>query len=97
MSDNSGDKNDSKVVVITGSSKGIGKAIAKEFAKSGYSLVLNSRNKDELEQATNEITNEIKGNNTRISFIVGDISQEQTCKKLIDEAVNKIGRIDVLF
>lgn len=42
MSDNSGDKNDSKVVVITGSSKGIGKAIAKEFAKSGYSLVLNA-------------------------------------------------------
>ena len=96
MTDNSGEKNNSKVVVITGSSKGIGKAIAKEFAKSGYSLVLNARNKDELEQTTNELTKEIKGNNTRISFIVGDISQEQTCKKLIDEAVNKFGRIDVL-
>jgi NAD(P)-dependent dehydrogenase (short-subunit alcohol dehydrogenase family) len=34
--------NNSKVVVITGSSKGIGKAIAKEFAKNGYSIVLNS-------------------------------------------------------
>jgi glucose 1-dehydrogenase len=96
MTDNSGEKNNSKVVVITGSSKGIGKAIAKEFAKNGYSLVLNARNKDELEQTTNELTKEIKGNNTRISFIVGDISQEQTCKKLIDEAVNKFGRIDVL-
>jgi 3-oxoacyl-[acyl-carrier protein] reductase len=90
MSDNSGEKNKSKVVVITGSSKGIGKAIAKEFAKSGYSLVLNARNKDELEQTTTEITKEFKGNNTRISFIMGDISQEQTCKTLIDEAINNI-------
>ena len=32
-----------KVAVITGSSKGIGKAIAREFAKNGYSVVLNSR------------------------------------------------------
>lgn len=37
-----------KVAVITGSSKGIGKAIAMEFAKVGYSVVLNARNKVEL-------------------------------------------------
>ena len=41
--DNSG-KNNGRVVVVTGSSKGIGKSIAKEFATDGYSVVLNARN-----------------------------------------------------
>ena len=96
MSQNNVEKNEGKVVVVTGSSKGIGKAIAKEFAKNGYSAVLNARNDDELRQAIEEITREIKGDDNKISFIVGDISQEQTCKTLLDEAINRFGRVDVL-
>jgi NAD(P)-dependent dehydrogenase (short-subunit alcohol dehydrogenase family) len=42
--------NNGRVAVITGSSKGIGKAIAMEFAKAGYSVVLNARNEVELKQ-----------------------------------------------
>ena len=37
-----------RVVVVTGSGKGIGKAIAKEFAKNGYSVILNARDQGEL-------------------------------------------------
>ncbi|MGN6350379.1 MAG: SDR family NAD(P)-dependent oxidoreductase [Candidatus Nitrosocosmicus sp.] len=48
-------KNNAKVVVVTGSSKGIGKAIAKEFAKNGYSIVINARDEEELNQTYNEI------------------------------------------
>ena len=44
--------NNRRVAVITGSSKGIGKAIAMEFAKVGYSVVVNARNEEELKQAT---------------------------------------------
>ncbi len=96
MSKNNVKKNEGKVVVVTGSSKGIGKAIAKEFAKNGYSAVLNARNEGELRHAIEEITREIKGDDNKISFIVGDISQEQTCKTLLDEAINRFGRVDVL-
>ena len=55
-SNNNNNNNNGKVAVITGSSKGIGKAIAKEFAKTGYSIVLNSRDKEDLSRAIQSTT-----------------------------------------
>jgi len=95
MSSNN-NNNNGKVAVVTGSSKGIGKAIAKEFAKTGYSVVLNSRDKEDVSRATQDIAKEIgDSNNNMISYVQGDISQEHVCTSLI-EAVKRFGRIDVL-
>ena len=47
--------NQKRVVVITGSSRGIGKAIAKEFAKNNYSVLLNARDEKELIETVQEI------------------------------------------
>jgi 3-oxoacyl-[acyl-carrier protein] reductase len=44
-----------KVALVTGSSKGIGKAIAVEFAEEGYKIVLNARNEIELSEAVNDV------------------------------------------
>jgi NAD(P)-dependent dehydrogenase (short-subunit alcohol dehydrogenase family) len=44
-----------KVAVVTGSSKGIGKAIAVIFAKEGYKIVLNPRDENELSEAVNDV------------------------------------------
>jgi glucose 1-dehydrogenase len=85
-----------RVAVITGSSRGIGKSIAMEFALNGYSIVANARDEKELTTAVQEIQNKIQDNG-RISYIVGDISDERTCISLIQEAVTKFGRIDVLI
>lgn len=92
----SSNNNNGKVAVVTGSSKGIGKAIAKEFAKTGYSVVLNSRDKEDVSRATQDIAKEIGDNNNMISYVQGDISQEHVCTSLIEEAVKRFGRIDVL-
>jgi 3-oxoacyl-[acyl-carrier protein] reductase len=46
-----------KVAVVTGSSKGIGKAIAMEFAKEGYKIVLNARDENELSEAVSNRKN----------------------------------------
>ena len=83
------------VAVITGSSKGIGKAIAREFAKNGYSVVLNSRDEYDLSTAAKDIATEI-GNHQMVSYVPGDISQEHICISLIEEAIKRFGRLDVL-
>lgn len=87
--------NQKRVVVVTGSSRGIGKAIAKEFAKNNYSVLLNARDEKELIETVLEIKNEISDPN-QVAYLTGDISEEKICICLIEEAINKFGRINVL-
>src|ERR687885_2872256 len=87
--------NERRVAAVTGSSKGIGKAIALEFANAGYSVVINARNEEELNQAAKDISKSIKDAG-RIVSIPGDISKESVCISLIESAVKQFGRIDVL-
>lgn len=83
-----------KVAIVTGSSKGIGKAIAIAFAKSKqYSAVVtNSRKTEEAEQ----VSREIKKLRCDSIAIGADISKESDCINLIKESVKHFGRIDVL-
>jgi glucose 1-dehydrogenase len=89
--------NATRVAVVTGSSKGIGKAIAQEFAKAGYRVVLNARDEQELIQTTQEI-NKFASNadGQKIIYFAGDISDEKTCTSLINHAIDKFGKVDVL-
>ena len=85
-----------RVAVITGSSRGIGKAIAIEFAKKGYKVVLNARDEGELSEAADDVRKSLEGNEKRVSFLAGDISQETVCTSLIDHTISTFGRVDVL-
>jgi 3-oxoacyl-[acyl-carrier protein] reductase len=84
-----------KNIVVTGSSRGIGQAVAMEFAKAGCNLVINSRNADELSASKEEILKAIDGSGQIVTF-PGDISQEHACKRLMDVAKKKLGGLDVL-
>ena len=88
-------KRTEKVAVITGSSKGIGRAIALAFAKSNtYSgIVVNARKREEAERVAKEVQD--IGNSNSIA-VIADVSQEADCIRLIDEIVKYYGRIDVL-
>jgi glucose 1-dehydrogenase len=83
-----------KVAVVTGSSKGIGKAIALSFAKSNeYSaVVINSRKAEEAQ----EVSEELKKLGCKSTAIEADVSKEGECIRLIEETVKEFGRIDVL-
>ena len=70
-----------RVAVITGSSRGIGKAIAKEFAKNNYSVLLNARDENEIIEAAQEIRNEVNDPH-QVAYLTGDISDEKTCISL---------------
>lgn len=82
-----------KVCIITGSSRGIGKAIALEFAKNGAKIVINASSESDTVLKTLE---EIKKMGTECVLCCGDISKPEEAKKLIDTAINEFGKIDVL-
>jgi len=84
-----------KSAIITGSSRGIGEAIAVEFAKAGYNLVINSRDQEELSISKEEIIR-AANSSTRVVTFPGDISKEEVCIRIIDTAAQEFGTIDVL-
>ncbi|MEX2033389.1 MAG: SDR family oxidoreductase [Candidatus Colwellbacteria bacterium] len=75
-----------KVVVITGSSKGLGKNLAYAFAKEGAKVVVNARNKEELVEVANNI---------KAFPVVADVTKEEEVLALANAAINKYGRIDI--
>jgi glucose 1-dehydrogenase len=84
-----------KNVVVTGSSRGIGEAIALEFAKSGSNVVINSRSNRELTATRDQILRNVNGSTKVVSF-PGDISREDVCVNLMNKAEDELGDIDVL-
>jgi 3-oxoacyl-[acyl-carrier protein] reductase len=82
-----------KTVLITGSSKGIGKAIALRFAKEGYNLVINgSKDKEKLEETKAEIE---KFNVACLAFL-GDMGDYHKVKELFKLIKEEFGHLDVL-
>uniref|UniRef100_A0A0K0F4N9 Oxidoreductase n=1 Tax=Strongyloides venezuelensis TaxID=75913 RepID=A0A0K0F4N9_STRVS len=86
---------DGKVVVITGGSIGIGKAIAFEYAKNNAKIVVVARNLDALTSTRNQfISNGI--NEENILTISVDISDEDAAKIVIKKTIEKYGKLDIL-
>ena len=83
---------DGKVVVITGASKGLGRAMALGFAEAGADIVVASRKLDGCQRVADEVR-AIGRRALAVSAHVGDWAQ---CQRLVDEAVEEFGRIDVL-
>jgi enoyl-[acyl-carrier protein] reductase III len=86
-----------KVALITGSSRGIGSAIALEFARSGADIVVNYRRQGGTSEAQGEkLCEEIRGMGRRAFLIQADISEKNSVKTLMNQAVEKCGRLDFL-
>lgn len=80
-----------KTALVTGASSGIGRAIAKLFAKQGANVLLVARRQKELEQAVKEIS-EAGG---RADFFVGDVSNETTAKEMVEHACQRFGELNI--
>ena len=83
-----------KTVIITGASSGIGKACAESFAKRGANVVLGARQYVTLCQITDELE---RNYGIRALAVACDVSKEQDCQQLIQQAKTAFGRIDVLI
>lgn len=82
-----------KVVIITGASSGIGKALAYELARQGAKLSIAARNLEELLN----IEQDLKKQGTDVLSVRTDVTEENACKKLIEDTYAHFGRIDVLI
>ena len=80
-----------KVAVITGSSKGIGRETAEQMVKLGAKVLLVARGEDALKKAAEEIS--AHGD---VAYIVQDITEKNAAEKIVERAVEKFGRLDVL-
>jgi NAD(P)-dependent dehydrogenase (short-subunit alcohol dehydrogenase family) len=81
-----------KVVVVTGGTKGIGRAVCEEAAKNGAKVVVGGRNQSEGD----EIVESIRKNKGEAVFYKGDLSDVSHCEGIIRKAVDTFGRIDGL-
>lgn len=79
-----------KVAIVTGSSSGIGEAIARRLGEGGATVVVNSASSVEAGTAV------AKSIGNGAVYMKGDISKKDDCERLIDETVAKFGRLDIL-
>ena len=82
-----------RVALITGASRGIGKSLALAFAAEGANLFLTARRKDLLE----EVAEMARRHNVEVEIFAGDVREEAQVKSLIQAAVKKFNRLDILI
>ena len=82
-----------KVVIITGASSGIGRALAFECAARGARVTLAARSLDKL----NEVAQELAAAKHEVLIVRADVSLEEDCKAIIRKTVERFGRIDILI
>ena len=86
----------SKNVLITGAIQGIGRSIALKFAKNGYGIVINYRNPDKEKKAQEFAEECSKISGTDCICLQADVSDPEKCRWIVEEAVNRLGSLDVL-
>ncbi|MGG0656151.1 SDR family oxidoreductase [Rummeliibacillus pycnus] len=82
-----------RVAIITGGDSGIGRAVAIAYAKEGAHVVINYL--EEHEDA-NETKKMVEQEKVKCLLIVGDISKEETSKKMVDQTIQEFGKIDII-
>ncbi|XP_054167738.1 uncharacterized protein LOC128965109 isoform X2 [Oppia nitens] len=84
-----------KVVLITGSSSGIGEGIALLFAKSGANVVITGRNGDRVTKVAKQCK-DVSPKQLPALEVVGDLTNDEDCNRLIETTVQTYGKIDIL-
>lgn len=82
-----------KVAIVTGSTKGIGLAIAEHMIRAGASVVVSSRTSADVEETVGRLAPYASG---EVIGIPCDVREPEACQDLVEETVSKLGRLDVL-
>src|SRR5256712_13072459 len=82
-----------QVALVTGGSKGIGKAVARGLAQEGVRVAICARSKASLEEAAQELA---KATGSEVFGVAGDLTRPDDVQRIVDAAASRFGRIDVL-
>lgn len=82
-----------KIAIITGASRGIGRACAIKFAKMGIKVIANYNKSEEKAKSLKE---ELENQGIEIDIFKADITKREEVRQMIDYTLNKYGKIDIL-
>jgi 3-oxoacyl-[acyl-carrier protein] reductase len=82
-----------QVAIVTGSTRGIGRAVAVRLARDGFNVVVNGH---AVSDEAQEVVAAIENSGGRALAIAADVSRSEQVKSMIDETLDKFGRLDVL-
>ena len=80
-----------KTIVITGSTRGIGRGLALEFLQRDHQVIINGRNR----KVVDGIVKKLESQGYDVLGVAGDVSEESTFESIVDEALTKYGKIDI--
>ena len=83
----------SKTVIVTGSSRGLGKSIIQLFSEKNYNVVINYKNNKE---SALELESKIKKINKNVIVVRADVSNRKQVKNLFQKTLSRFGQIDIL-
>ncbi len=83
-----------RTALVTGGSKGIGKAVARGYAEAGADVMICSRHADELRGAVAEISDQLP---VRVEYLAVDMTDRNQVQRLADETIRRMGKVDILF
>ncbi|WNY23888.1 7-alpha-hydroxysteroid dehydrogenase [Methanimicrococcus hongohii] len=86
-------KLEGKVAIVTGSTSGMGRESAKQFAREGAKVVVVGRNEDRAK----EVVEDIKKEGGEATYVTVDMTKIDTLKTIVDKAVDTYGTVDILF
>ena len=82
-----------RVAIVTGGSRGIGRAIAAELAKAGAKVVINYAGNEEAAKETEELCRSF---GAEVLLVKGNVADAEDCKNVVNETVDHFGRVDIL-
>ncbi len=82
-----------KVAIVTGSTSGMGRETAKQFAREGAKVIIVGRNEDRAK----EVVNDIKKDGGEATYVTVDMTKIETLKTIVDKTVEIYGTVDILF
>jgi short-subunit dehydrogenase len=83
-----------RTALVTGGSKGLGKAMARALAEAGASLAISSRHEDELKSAAAEIGQE---SHAKVVPLAADMTRREEVKRLAEQAIAALGKVEILI